>query len=44
MIRLPHPDRFSGCLIGQALGDAVGCRVEGYAEEVCQNYVNYELM
>jgi ADP-ribosylglycohydrolase len=36
-------EQFSGCLIGQCLGDAVGCRVEGYAEEVCQNYVNYEL-
>ncbi len=43
MVRIPRQNQFSGCLIGQAFGDAVGCRVEGYAEEVCQNYVNYEL-
>ncbi|MBD2039387.1 ADP-ribosylglycohydrolase family protein [Microcoleus sp. FACHB-672] len=40
---LPRPEQFSGCLIGQCLGDATGCRVEGYAPEACQNYVKYEL-
>lgn len=39
----PSKAQFRGCLLGQCLGDAVGCRVEGYATDVCQNYVNYEL-
>ncbi|XZN91630.1 MAG: ADP-ribosylglycohydrolase family protein [Microcoleus sp.] len=36
-------EQFRGCLIGQCLGDAVGCRVEGYPPEVCQNFVSYEV-
>lgn len=35
--------QFRGCLIKQCLEDAVGYPVEGYAEEVCQNNVNYDL-
>ena len=42
-MRTPRKKQFSGCLIGQCLGDATGCRVEGYSTEVCQNYVTYEL-
>lgn len=40
---IPRSEQFSGCLIGQCLGDAVGCRVEGFPPEVCQNFVNYEV-
>mgnify|MGYP006269139837 CR=1 FL=1 len=40
---IPKPEQFSGCLIGQCLGDAVGCRVEGFPPDVCQNFVNYEV-
>ena len=32
-------DQFSGCLIGQALGDAVGFVVEGYPPKDCRSYV-----
>lgn len=39
----PSLEQFTGSLIGQCLGDAVGCRVEGYPPEVCQNFVNYEV-
>jgi ADP-ribosylglycohydrolase len=31
--------RFSGCLIGQCLGDALGFPVEGFPPRVCQSYV-----
>lgn len=40
---VPRLEQFRGCLIGQCLGDAVGCRVEGYPPEVCQNFVSYEV-
>ncbi len=40
---IPRLDQFSGSLIGQALADAVGCRVEGYPTEVCENFVNHEV-
>lgn len=33
-------DRFSGCLIGQCLGDALGFPVEGYVTDVCRQYVD----
>ena len=36
---VPHKNQFSGCLIGQCLGDALGFVVEGYAPEICQKYV-----
>ncbi|WP_026793611.1 MULTISPECIES: ADP-ribosylglycohydrolase family protein [Planktothrix] len=39
----PSPKQYRGCLIGQCLGDATGCRVEGYPAFVCKNYVQYEL-
>jgi ADP-ribosylglycohydrolase len=32
-------DRFAGCLVGQALGDALGFLVEGHGGAVCQEYV-----
>ncbi len=32
-------EQFVGCLIGQALGDALGFPVEGYPPEVCAGYV-----
>ncbi|MGD2156530.1 MAG: ADP-ribosylglycohydrolase family protein [Anaerolineales bacterium] len=31
--------RFSGCIIGQCLGDALGFPVEGFPPRVCQRYV-----
>lgn len=31
-------EQFSGCLIGQCLGDALGFPVEGYPPEVCKKY------
>lgn len=37
--RLPPADRFSGCLIGQCLGDALGFVVEGYPSAQCAEYV-----
>lgn len=42
-MKVPRSEQFSGCLIGQCLGDAVGCRVEGYPPEACQNFVTYEV-
>jgi ADP-ribosylglycohydrolase len=36
---IPRRDNFSGCLIGQCLGDAAGFPVEGYPPETCQAYV-----
>jgi len=35
----PHRDQFSGCLIGQCLGDAAGFVVEGFSPEACKRYV-----
>lgn len=35
----PHKDQFSGCLIGQCLGDAIGFVVEGYSPAACKRYV-----
>ncbi len=35
----PHRDRFSGCLIGQCLGDATGFAVEGFSPEACKRYI-----
>jgi len=36
-------DRFAGCLIGQALGDALGFVVEGSGPTVCAEYVESAL-
>ncbi len=36
---LPHKDQFSGCLIGQCLGDAIGFVVEGFSPEACRIYI-----
>ncbi|NWF76038.1 MAG: ADP-ribosylglycohydrolase family protein [Nitrospirae bacterium] len=36
---IPHRDQFSGCLIGQCLGDATGFVVEGFSAEACQRYI-----
>ncbi len=40
---VPRLEQFRGCLIGQCLGDAIGCRVEGYSPEVCQNFVRSQV-
>jgi ADP-ribosylglycohydrolase len=36
---LPHKDQFSGCLLGQCLGDALGFAVEGFSPKACERYV-----
>lgn len=36
----PRIDQFEGCLVGQALGDAVGFPAEGYPPLICQRYVD----
>ncbi|MGB9715525.1 MAG: ADP-ribosylglycohydrolase family protein [Thermodesulfovibrionales bacterium] len=36
---LPRKEQFSGCLIGQCLGDALGFVVEGFSSEACKRYV-----
>ena len=36
---VPRVDQFSGCLIGQCLGDALGFVVEGFSPEACKRYV-----
>ncbi len=37
--KMPCKEQFSGSLIGQCLGDALGFPVEGYSPEVCRQYV-----
>jgi len=39
MRSIPQPDQFSGCLIGQCLGDALGFPVEGSPPDICASYV-----
>jgi ADP-ribosylglycohydrolase len=39
----PTAEHYSGSLIGQCLGDALGCVVEGASPEVCREYVAHEL-
>ena len=39
MSYLPQRDQFVGCLLGQALGDALGFAVEGYGQAHCRTYV-----
>jgi len=36
---LPRKDQFSGCLIGQCLGDALGFVVEGFSSDACKRYI-----
>ncbi len=36
---LPRKEQFSGSLIGQCLGDALGFAVEGFSPEACKRYV-----
>jgi ADP-ribosylglycohydrolase len=40
MIDMPPRDLFRGCLVGQALGDALGFTVEGRSPEVCRRYAD----
>lgn len=40
MIDMPSQEQFRGCLVGQALGDALGFVVEGRPPEICQEYVD----
>ena len=40
MIDIPSEEQFRGCLVGQALGDALGFVVEGQPPEVCRTYVD----
>jgi ADP-ribosylglycohydrolase len=39
----PAREQYSGCLIGQCLGDALGFIVEGASPEICRDYVAQEL-
>lgn len=39
MTDAPSREQFRGCLVGQALGDALGFVVEGCAPEVCARYM-----
>lgn len=38
---MTEADRFAGCLVGQALGDALGFVVEGQSPAVCAAYVEH---
>ncbi|MEA3408536.1 MAG: ADP-ribosylglycohydrolase family protein, partial [Chloroflexota bacterium] len=37
---VPSSAQFSGCLIGQCLGDALGFPVEGEGPDTCRRYVD----
>ncbi len=39
-MNIPRKEQFSGCLIGQCLGDSLGFPVEGYPPALCKQYVN----
>jgi ADP-ribosylglycohydrolase len=39
-MHLPHQSQFTGCLIGQCLGDALGFIVEGCPSHRCRQYVD----
>jgi ADP-ribosylglycohydrolase len=43
MIDMPSKGQFRGCLVGQALGDALGFVVEGRPPEVCRKYADERL-
>jgi ADP-ribosylglycohydrolase len=36
---LPSKDQFSGCVVGQCLGDALGFVAEGFSPAACKRYV-----
>jgi len=38
----PTREQFSGCLVGQCLGDALGFPVEGHPPEICAEYLKQE--
>ncbi len=38
MVFVQRKEQFSGCLVGQCLGDALGFRVEGCPPEICAPY------
>jgi len=38
-LKKPGREQFSGSLVGQCLGDALGFPVEGYVADVCRQYV-----
>jgi ADP-ribosylglycohydrolase len=40
MMDVPSEEQFRGCLVGQALGDALGFVVEGRPPEVCREYID----
>jgi ADP-ribosylglycohydrolase len=40
---IPPKERFSGCLVGQCLGDSLGFPVEGSPPDTCSQYVREEL-
>jgi ADP-ribosylglycohydrolase len=40
---IPLREHFSGCLVGQCLGDALGFPVEGSPPDICDQYVREEL-
>lgn len=42
-MKTPTREHFRGCLVGQALGDALGFVVEGQPPEVCRRYVDERL-
>ena len=43
VLYIPAQERFSGCLIGQCLGDALGFPVEGRSSDDCGRYVRDRL-
>ncbi len=43
MIEAPAREQFQGCLVGQALGDALGFVVEGQPPTFCRRYVDERL-
>ena len=40
MMEKPRKEQFSGCLIGQSLGDALGAPVEGQRPKITAGYIN----
>src|SRR5215216_617731 len=42
-VDVPSRGQFRGCLVGQALGDALGFMVEGQPPEICRRYIEERL-
>lgn len=42
-MHLPRASQFTGCLVGQCLGDALGFPLEGYSPHACRRYVEEAL-